>query len=715
MKKEDGANDGKEKTTAVDSAAVGKDKEDATGNKKESNSAAAEAAMPMTTSGDLSIADTDTDNNSRLGSSILSEKQAIAARGRRRGDGVEQALTSSTSSHGSSNNTSILSEKQAIAARQSGGGREVSTSARPTNNRSATKLRDVEPSGSRSAPQTARPGAVSSPGIDSNNNTNNDDDADDLDSGGDVESGTAMSTNASAAAVTVSSTVTASTSSGATNFDGMLVAAELVDESDIMERARKEILQQTVSAQVVSVVEDKDDGENLAAMPFWKRGRNQVKMVILVVLVIVGVVVGFVVGTSQNNPSSDTGPATTSSNPFGDGVSPQQQPTPIPFSTPLPTSTPSVIDTFSDNDRCERAKPVYTDGTLHYGSLSDVNARNITFFDGVTGDVIAVKEELARYYYFKGTGMTVSIDACVDPLSGMNLLPTIYNGDCDSLGLFGEEWNHFEMTIPRPNASDWLCVRYEVRSLPEIDYTTIITGANRNHSAYVFALFSNEVCQYADHVFSSYAGAEEQLKEDLIIGSTEWSTQVDNVQQCGRANVTEAHGLWYRVVGRGSAFTFSTCTGTFVDTQISVYRSLMAFDNNMKTSCDSPTDLVCVTGDDDACGRQSSVSWIGELDETYYVFVSTGGASGATGSFSLSIQDQATHGICEGALTLQTGVQVFDSTASANVFGGWRYLTCSLDLRDRHGVWYRMIGEGLTVRLGILIWMTCSQIFTHMT
>jgi hypothetical protein len=73
--------------------------------------------------------------------------------------------------------------------------------------------------------------------------------------------------------------------------------------------------------------------------------------------------------------------------------------------------------------------------------------------------------------------------------------------------------------------------------------------------------------------------------------------------------------------------TVDTCSGTNYDSKLTVY-------------CKDCTDLVCVGGNDDSCGLQSSVSWCGSPGTTYLVLVHGYGTS--VGDFSLTATEGAT-------------------------------------------------------------------------
>ncbi len=112
----------------------------------------------------------------------------------------------------------------------------------------------------------------------------------------------------------------------------------------------------------------------------------------------------------------------------------------------------------------------------------------------------------------------------------------------------------------------------------------------------------------------------------------------DTTEFCGTS--TPGHGIWYSVVGNGNTFTASTCgAGTDFDTKIQVL-------------CDcSP--MICVGGNDDSCGLQSSVSWCTEVGKTYYILV--GGFGSSQGNVEFDVSDGGS--VCSPAVdcTIPTG------------------------------------------------------------
>lgn len=168
-----------------------------------------------------------------------------------------------------------------------------------------------------------------------------------------------------------------------------------------------------------------------------------------------------------------------------------------------------------------------------------------------------------------------------------------------------------------------------------------------------------------------------------VSGTTVGST-IDAVGTCVTA-LNTAGGVWYTFVGNGAPNTISTCTGTAYDSKIGVFSG----------ACGS---LVCVTGNDDACGLQSSVTFTANAGTTYFVLVTGFGA--ATGAFTLTRTSILPNDLCTGAITINCGQTINGSTAcgaSIDAAAG----TCVTSLNTAPGVWYTFVGDASPVTLSL--------------
>jgi hypothetical protein len=102
---------------------------------------------------------------------------------------------------------------------------------------------------------------------------------------------------------------------------------------------------------------------------------------------------------------------------------------------------------------------------------------------------------------------------------------------------------------------------------------------------------------------------------------------------CGTPN-NNAPTLWYEVVGDGTQLTASTC-GSSYDSKLWALLEC--------TDCNS---LICLAGNDDACGLQSIISWPSVTGQTYKIAVS-GFVPSSCGAYTLTVSSGApvTNGI----------------------------------------------------------------------
>ncbi|MDC8000338.1 T9SS type A sorting domain-containing protein [Aequorivita todarodis] len=108
-----------------------------------------------------------------------------------------------------------------------------------------------------------------------------------------------------------------------------------------------------------------------------------------------------------------------------------------------------------------------------------------------------------------------------------------------------------------------------------------------------------------------------------VTGSTVDATIDSSAPACGPAITSP--GVWYSLndnSGLPGDITLSLCNGTDFDSKISVYSGTCAA-------------LVCVDGNDDACGLQSEVTFASDGNTQYYILIHSFG--GATGNFTLDV------------------------------------------------------------------------------
>lgn len=263
----------------------------------------------------------------------------------------------------------------------------------------------------------------------------------------------------------------------------------------------------------------------------------------------------------------------------------------------------------------------------------------------------AYSTDFARWYRMRGIGpVTVttctgytSIDADIQVYTSTNGCP---RGECASGLDYGSIRGGFSGTGS--------CTTVSWMSRPDTEYLILVAKDTYEGSGggYGFGwggddgfyggyyppvslsveLFNNDFCDYAYKPLAdpwpkqSYIGFLTDATPDANVTP---AFLTSNATTCGTASAPEEAGVWYTINGIDGLITADTCTGTLIDTQITVYQG----------DC---TNLECVAGNDNACGRfQSAVSWNAESGVKYYILVH-GGAGVSSGSFELTIQSQAT-------------------------------------------------------------------------
>ena len=119
------------------------------------------------------------------------------------------------------------------------------------------------------------------------------------------------------------------------------------------------------------------------------------------------------------------------------------------------------------------------------------------------------------------------------------------------------------------------------------------------------------------------------------------TTSGDNYDGLGGCGTSiSAPGVWYAFDGTGDYVTIDVCTNDY-DTKLNLFSG----------DCSG---LNCESGNDDACGIGSMISFLSVSGITYYIYVQ--GYGGATGTFDLTVscEDYSSnlHQDCGGALTI---------------------------------------------------------------
>jgi hypothetical protein len=143
----------------------------------------------------------------------------------------------------------------------------------------------------------------------------------------------------------------------------------------------------------------------------------------------------------------------------------------------------------------------------------------------------------------------------------------------------------------------------------------------------------------------------------------------DPTSVCARPS---GKGVWFTYTPPTNQFIQITTCGSSFDTMLQVYVG----------NCDSLDPIAC---NDDSCGLQSVVSFIGQAGVTYRIF--GGGFSSASGPLRtlLTVLPGPINDLCEGALGLTNGLTFTMSTGSATTNND-PTLTCNATAGN--GVWF---------------------------
>ncbi len=178
--------------------------------------------------------------------------------------------------------------------------------------------------------------------------------------------------------------------------------------------------------------------------------------------------------------------------------------------------------------------------------------------------------------------------------------------------------------------------------------------------------------------------------DDVIQGNTDMSTITTSPEDgCGTAN--GAAGNWYSFAGTGDLVTLSLCSLGAYDTKIRVYSG----------NCFG---LVCVGGNDDACGLQSELTFASDASTNYLVYVF--GFGTATGDYELSVSctpppPPVMNDLCDDAIDITCGDSFFATTLGATETDEPTDLCGIFNNGSAPGVWYSFAGTGDIVTVSL--------------
>ncbi len=198
------------------------------------------------------------------------------------------------------------------------------------------------------------------------------------------------------------------------------------------------------------------------------------------------------------------------------------------------------------------------------------------------------------------------------------------------------------------------------------------------------------LCTFAATTFAQAPANDECANAtDILCGETLSGTTIgaaaDAVGTCGTS--ATAPGVFYSFFGTGDNITVSLCSpNTDYDTKLSVFEG----------SC---AGLVCVDGNDDACGLISEVTFNSNLGTTYFFYVH--GFSADEGNFEITVTCNTigvvANDLCADAQPILCGETLAGTTTGATSDG---VATCGTS-NTAPGVWYSFTGNGGTATVSL--------------
>jgi hypothetical protein len=276
--------------------------------------------------------------------------------------------------------------------------------------------------------------------------------------------------------------------------------------------------------------------------------------------------------------------------------------------------SPSAVS----NDFCVRAEKVSIGSTLNMGSTIDATVSTTPICSGVASGTPGV------WYQVTGNGKMLVAATCNGDLNGQSTLLTDFD---TQISVFHGGCGNLECVVGDDNGCG-LQSRAIWESVVDKIYYVHVHGA-RGRTGNYGLIVDNFVSQQANDACSSARGPLIPNGKSIIQGTT-FDASFDDVGFCGTTN--SGPGVWFFFVGTGERLTADTCDSrTNFDTKISIFSG---FD------CSG---LTCVTGIDDGCGLQSSISFDTEVGETYWLLLH-GWESNNVGNYALTLSGSTLFG-----------------------------------------------------------------------
>ncbi len=285
--------------------------------------------------------------------------------------------------------------------------------------------------------------------------------------------------------------------------------------------------------------------------------------------------------------------------------------------------------------------------------------------DAVGTCITALNTAPGVWYSFTGDGLLNTLSLCG---SGYDTKIGIFSGTCAAL-----------VCVAGNDDACGLQSQVSFTSVVGTSYFVLVTGFGTNAGTFTLARTCisatapvNDLCSGAINIGCA----------QTITGST-FTATLDAVGTCITALGT-APGVWYSFTGDGLLNTLSLC-GSGYDTKIGIFSG----------SCGA---LVCVAGNDDACGLQSQVAFSATLGTNYFVLVTGFGTNAGAFTLARTCTAPAINDFCSGAINIACAQTITGttSTATPDAVG-----TCTTALGTAPGVWYSFAGDGNIITLSL--------------
>lgn len=299
-----------------------------------------------------------------------------------------------------------------------------------------------------------------------------------------------------------------------------------------------------------------------------------------------------------------------------------------------------------------------------------------------------------RWFSLEGVDGPVTISTCNNQ-TNVPTLVQVYTTCPDGFGYGSCAPGLTYQSVP---GSSHDCEKVSWQSNKEVDYNVLVLALDDNNNnekngwSIALEILNNDDCENAIGPLTI---------GDTFFGIVEnTGPEPGNVPRCGEPALGGA--VWWHVVGTGGRMTADTCNaGTVMDTRISVFQS-------NGSSC---SDLECVASNDDACGKQSLVSWDSERGVAYYIGVY--GKANASGEFDLHIDGDESeflsNDFCDQAQEIVVGsgeevnrtIPLTDAKVDTEPFDADSYCYGTANDYDRWGVWYWIRAANGSVRVSV--------------